>query len=120
MPKEAEIMSRSYRKYPCSRMTLWGKHNRSMKPAKQYSNRMVRKKLKNPYLEISNGKYYKYLGLDSWDIYEYKFYKSKQEVVREWECRQVELAYNIRTWKHYRDYTLEEELNEWKKYYMRK
>lgn len=101
-------------------MTLWGHHNRSMKPGKQYANRKVRKKLKDSNVEVSNGRYYRFLGLDSYDLWEYRFYKSERDVINEWESRQVEIAYHIRTWKNYHDYTLEEELQKWKKYYLRK
>jgi hypothetical protein len=44
------------------------------KSAKRYSNSKIRKKLKNIEYEISDGSYFKKgVGLDSWDICDYKF-----------------------------------------------
>ena len=102
-------MSRSYRKHPSCRMTLWGKHhNRSMKAGKRYANKRIRRQLKNVMVDISNGHYYKRLGIDAWDLWEFNFYKTRQDVID--ECNNP--------WYH--TGTLEEELLDWKKYYIRK
>ena len=42
-------MSRSYKHFPISRMVLWG---RSMKKGKQVANRKIRRKLKDPNIEV--------------------------------------------------------------------
>lgn len=115
-------MSRSYRKYPLFRMTLWGgSHNRSMKAGKRYANRKIRRKLRNPNYDVSNGRYYKYLGLDSWDLYEYKHYQTEQDVIYEWEERQKKIANGVNKKRLYgANFTLEEEIQFWKSSYLRK
>lgn len=74
-------------------MSLWG---RSMKIGKKIANKKIRRLLKNPNLNISNGHYYKYLGLDSWELWEFKFLETKKDTVNRWKKDQVELAYGIR------------------------
>ena len=86
-------MSRSYKHFPISRMVLWG---RSMKKGKQVANRKIRRKLKNPDIEVGNGKQYKSLGLDSWDLWEFKFLETKQDAIDRWEQDQKELANGVR------------------------
>lgn len=86
-------MSRSYKKSPISRMALWG---RSMKKGKQVSNRKIRRKLKNPNIEVGNGKHYKSLGLDSWELWEFKFLETKQDAIDRWEQDQKELANGVK------------------------
>lgn len=86
-------MSRSYKKFPISKMVLWG---RSMKKGKQYANRKIRRKLKNPNIEVGNGKHYKSLGLDSWDLWEFKFLETKQDAIDRWEQDQKDLANGVR------------------------
>lgn len=108
-------MSRSYRKHTIRRMTLWG-HN-SMKPGKRYANRKIRRKLKDPNVDVSNGRYYRFLGIDSWDLWEYKSWYTKQEVIDCWEREQLHKAYGMYSWRHYKS-TLEEEIADWKKYYL--
>ena len=86
-------MSRSYKKSPISRMALWG---RSMKKGKQVSNRKIRRKLKNPNIEVGNGRHYKSLGLDSWELWEFKFLETKQDAIDRWEQDQKELANGVK------------------------
>ena len=86
-------MSRSYKHFPISRMVLWG---RSIKKGKQVANRKIRRKLKNPDIEVGNGGHYKSLGLDSWDLWEFKFLETKQDVIDRWEQDQKELANGVR------------------------
>ena len=86
-------MSRSYKHFPISRMVLWG---RSMKKGKQVANRKIRRKLKNSDIEVGNGGYYKSLGLDRWDLWEFKFLETKQDAIDRWEQDQKELANGVR------------------------
>lgn len=86
-------MSRSYKKFPISRMALWG---RSMKKGKQRANRKIRRKLKDPNVEVGNGRHYKSLGLDSWDLWEFKFLETKQDAIDRWEQDQKDLANGVR------------------------
>lgn len=74
-------------------MVLWG---RSMKKGKQVANRKIRRKLKNPDIEVGNGRQYKFLGLDSWDLWEFKFLETKQDAIDRWEQDQKELANGVR------------------------
>jgi hypothetical protein len=74
-------------------MVLWG---RSIKKGKQVANRKIRRKLKNPDIEVGNGGHYKSLGLDSWDLWEFKFLETKQDVIDRWEQDQKELANGVR------------------------
>ena len=108
-------MSRSYKKFPCSRMSLWG---RSMKKGKQTANRKIRRKLRDINIDISNGRYYKHFGLNSWDLWEFKFHETERDIINEWEQEQLQKANGVCTWK--KDFTLEESVNDWKKYYIRK
>ena len=86
-------MSRSYKHFPISRMVLWG---RSMKKGKQYANRKIRRKLKDPNVEVGNGHYYKRIGLDSWELWEFKFLETKQDAIDRWEQDQKELANGVK------------------------
>jgi len=86
-------MSRSYKHFPISRMVLWG---RSMKKGKQVANRKIRRKLKNPNIEVSNGRHYKSLGLDSWNLWEFKFLETKQDAIDRWEQDQKDLTNGVR------------------------
>ena len=111
-------MSRSYKHFPLFRDNLWGK---SMKKGKQVANRKVRRKLKNPNIDVSNGCYYKCLGLDRWDLYEYKHHQTLQDTIANWERNQIEKANGIRWWRSYSyNPTLEEAIQDWKKSYVRK
>ena len=86
-------MSRSYKHFPISRMALWG---RSMKRGKQVANRKIRRKLKNPNIEVGNGRHYKSLGLDSWELWEFKFLETKQDAINRWEQDQKDLVNGVR------------------------
>ena len=98
-------------------MALWG---RSMKKGKQFSNRKIRRKLKNPNVDIGNGRDYKRLGLDSWDLWEFKFLQTEQDAIDRWERDQIELAYGINNWRTKHEWTLEDQLNDWAKFHRRK
>ena len=101
-------MSRSYRKFPICRMPLWGN---SMKKGKQLANRKIRRKLKDVTIDISNGNYYRHIGIDRWDLYEFKFYETEKDVIN---------SFNRGDWI-YRNYnSIEEALIDWKKSYKRK
>ena len=110
-------MSRSYKHFPISRMALWG---RSMKKGKQCANRKIRRKLKNPNIEVGNGSHYKSLGLDSWDLWEFKFLETKQDAIDNWEESQARLANDVQSWQVLRDWSLDDQLNEWAKFHKRK
>ena len=86
-------MSRSYKKFPISRMALWG---RSMKRGKQMANRKIRRKLKDPNIEVGNGRHYKSLGIDSYDLWEFKFLETKQDAINRWEQDQKDLANGVK------------------------
>ena len=86
-------MSRSYKHFPISRMVLWG---RSMKRGKQVANRKIRRKLKDPDIEVGNGRHYKSLGLDSWELWEFKFLETKQDAINRWEQDQKDLVNGVR------------------------
>lgn len=109
-------MSRSYKKFPLFRDVLWGK---SMKRGKQYANRKIRHKLKNPNVDISNGGYYKSLGLDKWDLYEFKHHQTLQDIITEYESRQKGIINGHHSYRTCES-TLEEEIIWWKNSYLRK
>ena len=112
-------MSKSYKKFPLFRYQLWGN---SMKKGKQYSNKKIRHKLKNIDIDIPHkGRYYKYLGLNKWELYEYKSYQTLQDTIEEWEKDQIEKSHEVIWWKsnNYNP-TLEEAIQDWKKSYVRK
>lgn len=110
-------MSRSYKKTPIFRMVLWGK---SMKKGRQCSNRKIRRKLKNPNLEVGNGKDYKRYGLDSWDIWEFKNLTTKQDAIESYEKEQLEYENGVRSEKLRFEWSLADELNSWAKFHKRK
>ena len=113
-------MSRSYKKFPLSRMSICGRN--SMKKGKQMSNRKIRRKLKNPNIDVGNGKHYRAFGLDSWDLWEYQHYMTERDVINRWEIKQKWKATNTYVNRYFYDYnsTLEEDIQNWKKSYMRK
>ena len=113
-------MSRSYKKFPLCRVQLWG---RSMKRGKQCSNRKIRRKLKDLNIDIPNkGRYYKYLGLNKWDLYECKRCQTLKDTINEWESNQKERANGVKKFTRFCYYnpTLEEAIQDWKKSYLRK
>ena len=100
-------------------MSLWGRN--SMKSGKQYANRKIRRKLKqNPDLEISNGRYYRHLGINSWELWEYKFKETKEDVIRDWENAQKNIANGVRASRYYREMTLDEAIQDWRRCYLNK
>lgn len=110
-------MSRSYKKFPLFRDNLWGRSNKS---GKQYNNRKIRRKLKDTSIDVGNGKNYKQFDIDSWDLWEYKTYKTKQDIIYEWEQDQIEIANGINSWKSKYNETLEEAIKSWYLFYKRK
>ena len=110
-------MSRSYKHFPISRMVLWG---RSMKKGKQVANRKIRRKLKDLDIEVGNGRHYKSLGIDSWDLWEFRFLETKQDAIEQWETEQKLIANNIQSWKTLKDWSLDDQLNNWTKFHKRK
>lgn len=110
-------MSRSYKHFPISRMVLWG---RSMKKGKQVANRKIRRKLKDLDIEVGNGRHYKSLGIDSWDLWEFRFLETKQDAIEQWETEQKLIANNIQSWKTLKDWSLDDQLNNWAKFHKRK
>lgn len=110
-------MSRSYKKFPLFRDNLWCGRSSGLS-AKKYSNRMIRRKLKNVDIDVGNYKDYKRFGLDSWDIWEYKSYQTKQDAIDEWEKEKSDLANGVIWWRtNMYEETLEEALINWKKFY---
>lgn len=110
-------MSRSYKKFPLFRDNLWGK---SMKAGKQYSNRKIRRKLKDVNVDVGNGRNYIGLGLDRWDLYEYKSYETKQDTIDRWEQDQKEIFNGVSNWKAKYNEPLEEAIKDWYLSYKRK
>lgn len=112
-------MSRSYKKFPLCRMSICGRN--SMKKGKQLSNRKIRRKLKNPNIEVGNGRHHKSLGLDSWNLWEFRCFKTKQDAIDEYEEDQKQLTNGVSTYRRIlHDWTLEDQLNDWAKFYKRK
>lgn len=109
-------MSRSYKKFPLFRDNLWCGRSSGIN-GKTYSNRKIRRKLRDVNIDVGNGKDYKRFGLDSWDLWEYKSYETKQDAIDNWEQDQKEIANGINSWKTKYNETLEEALNNWKKSY---
>lgn len=99
-------------------MSICGRN--SMKKGKQMSNRKIRRKLKNPNIDVGNGRHYKSLGLDSWDLWEFKFLETKQDAIDRWEKDQIELEYGINSWRSKHKWTLEDAINDWEKFHKRK
>ena len=112
-------MSRSYKKFPQFRDNLWG---RSLKDGKRYNNRKIRRKLKDTSIDVGNGTDYRRFGLDSWDLWEYKSYRTKQDTIHEWYEDQYELVNGVKGWRAQwlLKYTLDEALIDWYKSYKRK
>ena len=96
-------MSRSYKKHPFCKD--W---NRRKRVGKQLANRKVRAQLKRG-IEIPSGKSYRKV-FETWDIYDYHWYESKSEAIKNFETKRFK----------YGPDTLEEAINDWKKYYHRK
>lgn len=111
-------MSRSYKKFPLYRDNLWGK---SLKEGKKRNNRMIRRKLKrDPFIDVSNGTDYRRLGMDSWDLWEYRSFQTIEDTINSWEEDQAEIANGINSWKSKHNTSLEEAITDWYKFYKRK
>jgi hypothetical protein len=67
-----------------------------MKKGKQVANRKIRRKLKDPNIEVGNGRHYKSFGIDSWELWEFKFLETKQDAIDRWEQDQKELVNGVR------------------------
>lgn len=105
-------MSKSRRKFPIV------KCEDSCKIGKKFANRRVRR-YKG---DIPKGKGYKRLYC-SWDICDYYFSVSEEDIKRQWYAKQKALAQGVDDWTlgtNYSDMTLEEALIEWKKTYLNK
>lgn len=92
-------MSRSYKKFPLFKDHLWGK---SAKSGKQYANRRLRHISKNPNFIIPNGSYYKKLGINQWDLWEYTAIENKEEAIFNWEKDQIEFANGVNYYTTYK------------------
>lgn len=110
-------MSRSYKKFPQFRDNLWG---RSLKTGKRYNNRKIRRKIKDVSIDVGNGKDYERFGLDSWDLWEYKSYQTKSDIIKEWEEDQAEILNGVSNWKSQYNTSLDEAIVDWYKSYKRK
>ena len=88
-------MSRSYKKFPLLRYNLWMGRSSGIN-GKTKSNRKIRRKLKDVSIDVGNGKDYRRFGLNTWDLWEYKWYETKQEAIDRWEKDQIELAYGVK------------------------
>lgn len=106
-------MSRSYKKHPVFKMTIWGKDG------KKCANRKVRRTLKNLEVGCPKGNYYKSFGLDTYDIVEYRSYQTKEDARKEWNESKTLYLNGTTTWKSefYGAFTEEEALNLWKQSY---
>lgn len=107
-------MSRSYKKFPLIRDNLWGK---SLKQGKRYNNRKIRRRLKDITIDVGNNKDYERFGLDTWDLWEYKSYITKQDIIDTWYKEQSEIVNNVSTWRTKYNTTLEEDIIDWYKTY---
>jgi hypothetical protein len=111
-------MSRSYKHFPLFRDNLWG---RSLKQGKRWANRKLRRVAKQTNIDIPNGNGYRRMIVDSWDLWEYKSYQTKENVISEWEQSQKKIANGAPSKHCYRtDVTLEKELQWWKASYFNK
>lgn len=109
-------MSRSYKKFPLFRDNLWCGRSSGIN-GKTYSNRKIRRKLRDVTIDVGNGKDYRRFGLDSWDLWEYKSYETKQDAIDRWELEQAEIANGIDSWRSKHNITLEQALIYWKMSY---
>ena len=113
------MMSRSYKKFPQFRDNLWG--GGSLKQGKKYNNRKIRRKLnRNLDIIVHKGRDYKKYGYDSWDLWEYKSYETKQDAIDSWKKEDIEIANGVNYWayKYHKDLT--EDIKNWFLSYSRK
>lgn len=103
-------MSRSYKHYP------FAKDRDSCKWGKRHCNKKVRNTK-----DIPNGCAYKKL-VEPWDyIYDYCHTEFKKDVIKGWESTRKSKAQGVDGWYNWYDAdTLEEELIQWKKWYLSK
>ena len=109
-------MSRSYKHFPLFRDVLG---STSMKYAKKQANKRVRNYIKQHLDEVQNNSWYKHI-YNTWDIYEYKSYQSKQDAIQEYENDLKEIENGISPWKKRYITTLEQALIDWYLSYKRK
>lgn len=69
-------MSRSVKKSP-----VWTDHQT---PGTSWAKRLANKTVRRFSGEVQNGKWYRKLYC-SWDICDYRFYKTRQQAIHEWE-----------------------------------
>lgn len=112
-------MSRSYKKFPLFRDNLWRGRSSGVN-GKTKNNRKIRRQLKNVNTDVGNGKDYKRFGFDSWDLWEYKSYQTKQDAIDDWEKDQKEIVNGVSSWKAKYNETKEEAIKNWYLSYKRK
>lgn len=106
-------MSRSYKKYPKVK-TYYGK---SGKFSRTIANRKIRR-LPIDY-DIPNGRGFKKIT-ESYDIWDYSCTQFKEWEIQSWYTEEAQIANDIYSWKRKYHTTLEETLNDWKKFYLSK
>ena len=112
-------MSRSYKKFPLFRDNLWRGRSSGVN-GKTYNNRKIRHKLKDITIDVGKGNDYRRFGVDSWDLYEYKSYRTKQDAIREWEQDQAEIKNGVNSWKSKYDISRDDAIKYWFLSYKRK
>ncbi|UQZ85456.1 hypothetical protein SK3146_04745 [Paenibacillus konkukensis] len=95
-------MSRSVKKSP-----VWTDQTT---PGSRWAKRQAGKAVRRFNDEVQNGKWYRKLFC-SWDICDYRFFKTRQQAILEWETSR---------WARDREKTRAEIINEWEKAYRRK
>ncbi|MDG0810534.1 hypothetical protein [Cohnella rhizosphaerae] len=95
-------MSRSFKKTPVC--------NDHATPYTHLAKRMASKAVRRYNGEIANGKWYRKVYC-SWNICDYRFYRTKQQAILEWETER---------WVWRRAKSLEAWINHWEKFYRRK
>jgi len=95
-------MSKSVKKSPA-----WTDHTT---PGTRWSKRRASKAVRRFTSDVQNGKWYRKLFC-SWNICDYRFYKTKQQAIQEWETSR---------WLRDRLLTQADVLNDWEKSYRRK
>jgi len=79
-------------------------------PSTRWSKRQANKAVRRFMGDVQNGKWYRKLFC-SWNICDYRSYKTKQQAIQEWETSQ---------WLRERLATRTEAIKDWKKFYKRK
>ncbi|TDF95472.1 hypothetical protein [Paenibacillus piri] len=79
-------------------------------PGTRWSKRQASKTVRRFTGDVQNGKWYRKLFC-SWNICDYRFYKTKQQAIHEWKTSR---------WLRNRLLTQEEVIKDWEKFYRRK